>query len=72
VALAMSHGENVDEEKVSSSHTRWPLEMKEFFSEAKKYLSNLASLILHVSSSLTAAPSSSAPPAPNSIPPEVA
>jgi hypothetical protein len=72
VALAMSHCENVDWEKVSSYHAREPLEMKEFFTEAKKYLSNLVSLIRHVSSYLTAPPSSSAPPAPDSILPEVA
>jgi hypothetical protein len=30
VALALSHGENVDWEKVSSSHARRPEEMKEF------------------------------------------
>jgi hypothetical protein len=61
VALAMSHGGNIDWEKVSSSHTRGPLVMKEFFTEAKKYSPNLISLILHVPSSSTAAPSSSAP-----------
>jgi hypothetical protein len=71
VALAMSHGENVDWEKVSSPHALGPLEMKEFFSEAKKYSPNLVSLILHVPSSSTAAPSSSAPPAPDSTPSEV-
>jgi hypothetical protein len=41
VALALSHGKNVDWEKVSSSHAQHPEEMKEFFSEAKKYASNV-------------------------------
>jgi hypothetical protein len=31
VALALSHGQDVDWEKVSSSHARCPKEMKEFF-----------------------------------------
>jgi hypothetical protein len=71
VALAMSHGENVDWEKVSSSHARGPLEMKGCFAEANKYSPNLVSLILHVPASSTAAPSSSAPPALDSTPSEV-
>jgi hypothetical protein len=65
VALALSHGEDVDWEKVSSSHARHPEEIKEFFSEAKKYAPNLVSLILSATTPLTAAPSSSAPSAPN-------
>jgi hypothetical protein len=64
--LALSHGENVDWEIVSSSHARRPEEMKEFFSEAKKYTPNLVSLILPALTPSTAAPSSSAPPAPDS------
>jgi hypothetical protein len=70
--MAMSHGENVDWEKVSSSHTRGPLEMKELFAEAKKHSPNLVSLILHALSSLTAASLLSAPPTSDSAPPEVA
>jgi hypothetical protein len=66
VALAMSHGENIDWEKVSSCHARGPLEIKEFFTEVKKYSPNLASLILHVPLSSTIAPLSSAPPEPDS------
>jgi hypothetical protein len=61
VALALSHGEVVDWEKVGSSHAQRPEEMKEFFMEAKKYAPNLVSLILPVSTYSTAAPSSSAP-----------
>jgi hypothetical protein len=72
VALAMSHGENVDWEKVSSSHARGPLEMKEFFTEAKKHSPNLVSLILHALLFSTDAPSSSAPPAPDFASLEVA
>jgi hypothetical protein len=35
IALTLSHGEDVDWEKVRSSHTRRPEKMKEFFSDAK-------------------------------------
>jgi hypothetical protein len=71
VALALSHGEDVDWEKVSSSHARRPEEMKECFSKAKKYAPNLVSLILPAPTPATAAPLSSAPPAPDSTPSEV-
>jgi hypothetical protein len=46
MALTMSHGEDIDWVKVSSSHARGPMEMKEFFIEAKKYSQNLFSLIM--------------------------
>jgi hypothetical protein len=71
VALALSHGENVDWERVSSSHTQRPEEMKEFFLEAKKYAFNLVSLILPAPTPSTVAPLSSAPPATDSAPSEV-
>jgi hypothetical protein len=61
VAMALSHGEVVDWEKVSLSHARRPEEMKEFFSKAKKYAPNLVSLILPVPTPLIVAPSLSAP-----------
>jgi hypothetical protein len=38
IALTLSHGKDVDWETLSSSHARRPEEMKEFFSEAKKYV----------------------------------
>jgi hypothetical protein len=72
VALAMSHDEEVDWEKVSSSHARGPKEMKGFFSEAKKYSPNLVSLILNVPTSSTGAPSTSVPPSTDPAPSEVA
>jgi hypothetical protein len=43
IALTQSHGEYVDWEKVGSAYARRPKEMKEFFSEAKKYAPNLVS-----------------------------
>jgi hypothetical protein len=72
VALAMSHGEEVDWEKVSSFHARGLEEMKGFFSEAKKYSPNLVSLILNVLTSSTGAPSTSVPPSTHPTPSEVA
>jgi hypothetical protein len=61
VALALSHGEDVDWEKVSSSRARCPEEMKDFFLEVKKYAPNLVSLILPTPTPSTATPLSSAP-----------
>jgi hypothetical protein len=71
VSLALSHGKDVNWEKVRSSHARCPKEMKEFFSEAKKYAPNLVSLILPTPTPATTAPSSSTPLAPDSTPSEV-
>jgi hypothetical protein len=68
----LSHGKVVDCEKVSSSYSQHPEEMKEFFSEAKKYAPNLVSLILHVSPPSTVVPSSSAPTPTDPLPVEVA
>jgi hypothetical protein len=48
IALTQSHGENVDSEKERSAYARHPEEMKEFFSEAKKYVPNIVSLVLPV------------------------
>jgi hypothetical protein len=60
VALALSHGEDVDWEKVSSSHARRPEEMNEFFSKTKKIVPNLVSMILLALTPSTTVPSSSA------------
>jgi hypothetical protein len=59
--MTQSHGENVGRKKVSSAYARRSEEMKEFFSEAKKYTPNLVSLILPAPMPSTIAPSSSAP-----------
>jgi hypothetical protein len=71
IALVLSHGENIDWEKVSSSHARRLEEMKEYFSEAKRYAPNLMSLILPEPTPSTATPSSSAPPTLDSTPSKV-
>jgi hypothetical protein len=72
VALALCHDEEVDWEKVSSSHARGPEEMKEFFIEVRKYSPNLVLVILPTSESSTATPSTSVPPASDPTPAEVA
>jgi hypothetical protein len=45
IALAQSHGEEVDWEKIGSSHARPLSEMLEFFKKAKKYAPRIVSLI---------------------------
>jgi hypothetical protein len=72
----MSHGENIDWVKVSSSLSQdegsKAVEMKDFFTESKKYAQNLVSLILPLPTPLSATPSSSAPPMAETTPSEVA
>jgi hypothetical protein len=72
IALIQSHGENMDWEKVSSTYARCPEEMKEFFSEEKKYAPNLMSLILPAPRPSTIAPSSSVSAPVDPSPAEVA
>jgi hypothetical protein len=57
---------------VSSSYARCPEEMKELFSEAKKYAPNLVFLILPTPTPSTVAPSSSEPSPTDPSPAEVA
>jgi hypothetical protein len=71
ITLTQSHGVNVDWEKVSSAHAQRLEEMKEFFSEAKKYAPNLVSLILPAPMPLPTIPSSSAPAPTDPFPAEV-
>jgi hypothetical protein len=61
IALAQSHGKEVDWEKVGSSYADPLTEMKEFFKKAKEYAPKLVSLILPAPTPLTAAPTTSAP-----------
>jgi hypothetical protein len=61
IALAQSHGKEVDWEKVGSSYAHPLTEMKEFFKKAKEYAPKLVSLILPAPTPLTAAPATSAP-----------
>jgi hypothetical protein len=61
IALAQSQGEEVDWEKIGSSHARPLLEMMKFFEKAKEYEPRIMSLITPLAASLTPAPSSSMP-----------
>jgi hypothetical protein len=73
IALAQSHGEEVNWEKVGASYDVPLVEMTEFFKKAKEYAPKLVSLILPPASSSTTAtgslvPSSSTPAADASAP----
>jgi hypothetical protein len=61
IALAQSHGEEVDWEKVGTSYAIPLVEMTEFFKKAKEYAPKLVSLILPPTTSSTSAPGSLAP-----------
>jgi hypothetical protein len=62
IALAQSHGEGVDWEKISSSRARPLSEMLGFFKKAKEYAPSIVALITPSAASLTPAPSSLTPP----------
>jgi hypothetical protein len=62
IALAQSHGKEVDWEKVGSSHAHPISDMEEFFKKAKQYAPKIVSLISPSAASLTFAPESSTPP----------
>jgi hypothetical protein len=62
IALAQSHGEEVDWEKVGSSHARLLSEMEEFFQKAKQYAPKNVSLISLLAASSTSVPKSSTTP----------
>jgi hypothetical protein len=61
IALAQSHGEEVDWEKVSSSRARPLSELRGFFENAKKYAPCIVSIITPSTASSTPMPSSSTP-----------
>jgi hypothetical protein len=69
IALAQSHGEEVDWEKVSSSRARPLLELLGFFEKAKKYALDIVSIITPSAASSTSAPISSTPAASAWMPP---
>jgi hypothetical protein len=62
IALAQSHGEEVDWAKIGSFPARPLSEMLGFFKYAKKYAPNIVSLITPSATSSTSAPSSLTPP----------
>jgi hypothetical protein len=69
IALAYSHGEEVDWEKVSSSHGRPLSELLGFFEKAKKYAPGIVSIITPSAASSTSTPVSSTPTTSGSMPP---
>jgi hypothetical protein len=56
IALAYSHGEEVDWEKVSSSRGRPLSELRGFFEKAKKYTPGIVSIITPSAASSTSTP----------------
>jgi hypothetical protein len=73
IALAQSHGEEVDWEKVGSSYACPLVEMMVFFKKAKEYAPKIVSLMLpaptpSTTTSGTSAPSSSMPAPVVSVP----
>jgi hypothetical protein len=69
IALAYSHGEEVDWEKVSSSRGRPLFELLGFFEKAKKYAPGIVSIITPSAPSLTYTLVPSTPATSGSIPP---
>jgi hypothetical protein len=69
IALAYSHGEEVDWEKVSSSRGQPLLELLGFFEKAKKYVPGIVSIITPSVASSTSTPASLTPATSVSMPP---
>jgi hypothetical protein len=69
IALAYSHGEEVDWEKVSSSRGRPLSELLGFFEKAKKYAPGILSILTPSAASSTSTPASSTPATSASMPP---
>jgi hypothetical protein len=69
IALAYSHGEEVDWEKFSSSCGRPLSELLGFFEKAKKYALGIISIISPSAASSTSMPASSTPTTSASMPP---
>jgi hypothetical protein len=61
IAVAQSHGKEVEWEKVGSSYACPLVDMTEFFKKVKKYAPKLVSLILPAPTSSTTTPGSSTP-----------
>jgi hypothetical protein len=70
IALSYAHGEEIDWEKVSSSHGRPRSELKAFFEKAKRYAPGIVAMISPSAASATSsAPISSTPATSGSVPP---
>jgi hypothetical protein len=70
IALSYAHGEEVNWEKVSSSHSRPHSELKAFFEKAKRFAPGIVSMISPSAASAAATtPISSTPATSGSVPP---
>jgi hypothetical protein len=69
IALAYSHGEEVDWEKVSSSRGQPLSELRGFFEKANKYAPDIMSIITPSAASSTSTPASLTPMTSASMPP---
>jgi hypothetical protein len=69
IALTCAHGEEVDWEKVSSSHGRPLSELRGFFEKAKKYAPGIVSIITASAASTTSTMVSLTPTTSASMPP---
>jgi hypothetical protein len=70
IAFTYAHGEEVDWEKVSSSHGRPLLDLRGFFEKMKKYAPGIVSIVSpSVASTTSSAPVSSTPTTSASKPP---
>jgi hypothetical protein len=69
IALAQSHGKEVDWEKVSSSRAHPLSKLLGYFEKAKKYTPGIVSIITPLVASSTPTPSSSTPAASALMPP---
>jgi hypothetical protein len=70
IALSYAHGEEIDWEKVSSSHGRPRSELKAFFEKAKRYAPGIVAMISPSAASATStALISSTPVTSGSVPP---
>jgi hypothetical protein len=69
IALAYSHGEEVNWEKLSSSRGRPLSELRGFFEKAKKYAPGIVSIITPSAASSTSTPTPLTPASSGSMPP---
>jgi hypothetical protein len=68
IVLSYAHGEEIDWEKVSSSHGRPRLELKAFFEKAKRFAPGIVAMI-SPSAASTDSPISLTPAMSGSVPP---
>jgi hypothetical protein len=70
IAFSYAHGEEIDWEKVGSSHGRFHSELKAFFEKAKKFAPAIVAMISpSAASAASSTPVSSTPATNESVPP---